>query len=81
MPEFANRAFSLLLNLYDVDCERFGDAKKDFYSTALLKIMKLPWEAKAKYHLLCALLPYLDTDKVRVHDLQSSQRFSEFFLD
>ncbi|XP_023821654.1 thyroid adenoma-associated protein homolog [Oryzias latipes] len=64
VPEFANRAFSLLLNLYDVDCERFGDAKKDFYSTALLKIMKLPWEAKAKYHLLCALLPYLDTDKV-----------------
>lgn len=65
VPEFANRAFSLLLDVYDMDCEKFGDTNRDFYSTVFLKIMKLPWEAKAKYHLLCALVPYLGTDKVR----------------
>ncbi|XP_024130967.1 thyroid adenoma-associated protein homolog isoform X2 [Oryzias melastigma] len=64
VPEFANRAFSLLLDVYDMDCEKFGDTNRDFYSTVFLKIMKLPWEAKAKYHLLCALVPYLGTDKV-----------------
>lgn len=68
VPEFASSAFVLLLSLYDMDCEQFGDAKI-FYSTLLQRIMKLPWESKAKYLHLCALLPYLGTNMVRFQEL------------
>uniref|UniRef100_A0A3B4ZZQ2 Thyroid adenoma-associated protein homolog n=1 Tax=Stegastes partitus TaxID=144197 RepID=A0A3B4ZZQ2_9TELE len=64
VSEFARSAFVLLLDLYEKDCEHFCDTKKTFYFTLLQRIMKLPWEAKAKYHRLCALLPYLGTDMV-----------------
>ncbi|XP_041856056.1 thyroid adenoma-associated protein homolog isoform X2 [Melanotaenia boesemani] len=64
VPEFASSAFIQLLNLYEMDCEQFCDAEKTFYATLLQRIMKLPREAKAKYHHLSALLPYLDTNMV-----------------
>uniref|UniRef100_A0A3P8UEC5 Si:ch211-225b11.4 n=1 Tax=Amphiprion percula TaxID=161767 RepID=A0A3P8UEC5_AMPPE len=64
VSEFARSAFVLLLDLYEKDCEQFCDAKTTFYFTLLQRIMKLPWEAKAKYHHLCALLPYLGTDMI-----------------
>ncbi|XP_047238412.1 thyroid adenoma-associated protein homolog isoform X1 [Girardinichthys multiradiatus] len=62
VPEFASSAFTLLLNLYAMDCEHFCDTKKTFYFTLLERLLKLPWEAKAKYHRLCALLPYVGAD-------------------
>ncbi|KAM4746045.1 tRNA (32-2'-O)-methyltransferase regulator THADA isoform 2-T2 [Anableps anableps] len=64
VPEFASSAFSLLLNLYSLDCEQFCDTKKAFYFTLLERLLKLPWEAKAKYHRLCALLPYVGAELV-----------------
>uniref|UniRef100_A0A3Q2QTY6 Si:ch211-225b11.4 n=1 Tax=Fundulus heteroclitus TaxID=8078 RepID=A0A3Q2QTY6_FUNHE len=62
--EFASCAFALLLNIYAMDCEQFCDAKRTFYFTLLERLLKLPWEAKAKYPRLCALLPYVGTDLV-----------------
>ncbi|KAI3372852.1 hypothetical protein L3Q82_023303, partial [Scortum barcoo] len=64
VSDFVRSAFSLLLDLYEMDCEQFSDTKKTLYRTLLQRIIKLPWEAKAKYHRLCALLPYLGTDMV-----------------
>ncbi|KAL6114197.1 uncharacterized protein ACO6RY_05021 [Pungitius sinensis] len=64
VSEFVGGAFGLLLDLYETDCEQFCDTEKTLYSTLLQRIIKLPWEAKAKYHRLCALLPYLGTDVV-----------------
>ncbi|XP_042345011.1 thyroid adenoma-associated protein homolog [Plectropomus leopardus] len=64
VSEFVRSAFCLLLDLYEMDCEQFHDTKKTLYVTLLHRIIKLPWEAKAKYHRLCALLPYLGTDMV-----------------
>uniref|UniRef100_A0AAQ4RRM0 Si:ch211-225b11.4 n=1 Tax=Gasterosteus aculeatus aculeatus TaxID=481459 RepID=A0AAQ4RRM0_GASAC len=64
VSEFVRGAFCLLLDLYETDCERFCDTEKTLYFTLLQRIIKLPWEAKAKYHRLCALLPYLGTDVV-----------------
>lgn len=66
VPEFASSAFSLLLNLYALDCEQFCDTKKAFYFTLLEPLIKLPWEAKAKYHRLCALLPYVGAYRVGI---------------
>ncbi|XP_056135401.1 thyroid adenoma-associated protein homolog [Lampris incognitus] len=64
VSQFVRSSFSLLLELYEADCKQFGDTKKTLYLTLLQRVTKLPWEAKAKYPLLCALLPYLGTDKV-----------------
>ncbi|XP_068560247.1 tRNA (32-2'-O)-methyltransferase regulator THADA isoform X2 [Cebidichthys violaceus] len=64
VSEFVRSAFCLLLDLYNMDCEQFCDTKKTLYFTLLQRIIKLPWESKAKYHRLCALLPYLGTDMV-----------------
>uniref|UniRef100_A0A7N8YBI2 Si:ch211-225b11.4 n=1 Tax=Mastacembelus armatus TaxID=205130 RepID=A0A7N8YBI2_9TELE len=64
VSEFARSAFCLVLDLYEVDSEHFCDSKKTLYYTLLEQIIKLPWEAKPKYHRLCALLPYLGTNMV-----------------
>ncbi|XP_034398095.1 thyroid adenoma-associated protein homolog isoform X2 [Cyclopterus lumpus] len=64
VSEFVRSAFCLLLDVYTMDCEQFCDTKKTLYFTLLERIIKLPWEAKAKYHRLCALLPYMGTDMV-----------------
>ncbi|XP_073321451.1 tRNA (32-2'-O)-methyltransferase regulator THADA [Pagrus major] len=64
VSEFVRSAFSLLLDLYKMDCEQFRDTEKPLYSALLQRIIKLPWEAKAKYHRLCAVLPYVGTDMV-----------------
>ncbi|XP_040897367.1 thyroid adenoma-associated protein homolog [Toxotes jaculatrix] len=64
VSEFVRSAFCLLLDLYKMDCEQLCATEKTLYFTLLQRIIKLPWEAKAKYHRLCALLPYLGTDKV-----------------
>uniref|UniRef100_UPI0037E75B27 tRNA (32-2'-O)-methyltransferase regulator THADA n=1 Tax=Semicossyphus pulcher TaxID=241346 RepID=UPI0037E75B27 len=64
VSEFVRTAFSLLLELYEMDCEQFCDTKRTLYLTLLQRIIKLPWESKAKYHRLCALLPYVGTSMV-----------------
>ncbi|XP_061672934.1 tRNA (32-2'-O)-methyltransferase regulator THADA-like isoform X2 [Syngnathoides biaculeatus] len=64
VSDCARVTFSLLLDLYDTDCERFGDQKKPLYLSLLQRIIQLPWESKAKYQRLCALVPYLGTDTV-----------------
>ncbi|XP_061527590.1 tRNA (32-2'-O)-methyltransferase regulator THADA isoform X2 [Phycodurus eques] len=63
VSDCARVTLSLFLDLYDVDCEQFGD-KKPLYLALLQRIIQLPWESKAKYQHLCALLPYLGTDTV-----------------
>lgn len=66
VSELVCSAFGLLLELYEMDCEQFGDTRKPFFSTLLQRIIELPWETKAKYKRLCGLLPYLSTDTVRL---------------
>ncbi|XP_045890923.1 thyroid adenoma-associated protein homolog isoform X2 [Micropterus dolomieu] len=67
VSDFVRSAFCLLLDIYEMDCEQLSDTKKTLYFTLLQRIIKLPWEAKAKYHRLCALLPYLGSDMVLDH--------------
>ncbi|XP_068167990.1 tRNA (32-2'-O)-methyltransferase regulator THADA [Antennarius striatus] len=64
VSDFVRGAFSLLLDLYDMDCEQFCDTNKPLYFTLLKRVIKLPWECKTKYQRLCSLLPYLGTDTV-----------------
>nr|XP_029493834.1 thyroid adenoma-associated protein homolog isoform X1 [Oncorhynchus nerka] len=64
VSEVVRSAFCLLLEIYEMDCQRFGDTQKNLHISLLHRITKLPWEAKAKYFPLCSLLPYVGTDMV-----------------
>ncbi|XP_066545375.1 tRNA (32-2'-O)-methyltransferase regulator THADA isoform X2 [Amia ocellicauda] len=67
VSEFVHSLFRLLLEIYELECERFQDPERPLYMSLLHRVTALPWEAKSKYFPLCALLPYIGTDKVLEH--------------
>lgn len=66
VSEVVRTAFSLFLEIYELDCQLSGDDEKLLYVDLLRRIAELPWESKAKYSPLGALLPYVGTDKVNL---------------
>ncbi|XP_039515699.1 thyroid adenoma-associated protein homolog isoform X2 [Pimephales promelas] len=64
VAEVARSAFCLLMEIYEKDCSHFGNTEKRLYVELLNRISELPWESKAKYLLLTAVIPYTGTDKV-----------------
>ncbi|KAM9447169.1 tRNA (32-2'-O)-methyltransferase regulator THADA isoform 2-T2 [Clarias gariepinus] len=64
VSESVRTAFSLFLEIYELDCRLSGDTEKRLHVNLLHRIAELPWESRAKYSPLCALLPYVGTDKV-----------------
>lgn len=66
MSESVRTAFSLFLEIYELDCRLSGDTEKRLYVNSLHRIAELPWESRAKYSPLGALLPYVGTDKVQL---------------
>ncbi|KAK1160136.1 hypothetical protein AOXY_G21641 [Acipenser oxyrinchus oxyrinchus] len=67
VSEFVYNSFRVLLEIYRLECERFRDTEKPLYTSLLQRVTALPWQAKAKYFPLCALIPYLGTGKVLEH--------------
>lgn len=64
MSEAVRTAFSLFLEIYEQDCLLSGDDEKRLYTDLLRRIAELPWESRAKYSPLGAVLLYVHTDKV-----------------
>ncbi|KAJ8286052.1 hypothetical protein GJAV_G00034000 [Gymnothorax javanicus] len=64
VSEFVHSSFRLLLEIYSLDRQRFGDTERPLYFTLLRRISALPWDAKAKYFPLSALVPYIGINKV-----------------
>ncbi|KAI5613059.1 thyroid adenoma-associated protein-like isoform X3, partial [Silurus asotus] len=64
VSESVRTAFSLFLEIYEMDRRLSGDTEKRLYVNLLHRIAELPWESKAKYSPLGALVPYVGTDKV-----------------
>nr|XP_015221939.1 PREDICTED: thyroid adenoma-associated protein homolog isoform X1 [Lepisosteus oculatus] len=64
ISEFVHSSFRQLLEIYELECEHFTEEGKPLYTSLLHRITSLPWEAKAKYFPLCALLPYVGTNRV-----------------
>ncbi|XP_026787175.3 thyroid adenoma-associated protein homolog isoform X1 [Pangasianodon hypophthalmus] len=64
VSESVRTAFSLFLEIYELDCQLSGDTEKRLYVNLLRRIAELPWESRAKYSPLSALLPYVGTNKV-----------------
>lgn len=66
VSESVRTAFGLFLEIYELDCRLSGDREKRFYVDLLHRIAELPWESRAKYSPLSALLPSVGTDKVNL---------------
>ncbi|XP_074062548.1 tRNA (32-2'-O)-methyltransferase regulator THADA-like [Macrotis lagotis] len=65
LSEATLRSFSLFLELYGKECEHFGDeALRPLYDELLERVWALPWPTKARYPVLCALLPFLGSEPV-----------------
>lgn len=77
MSESVRTAFSLFLEIYELDCRLSGDAEKRLYVDLLHRIAELPWESRAKYSPLSALLQYMGTDKVE-HVLYHVQQLRHY---
>uniref|UniRef100_A0AAY4CHN4 DUF2428 domain-containing protein n=1 Tax=Denticeps clupeoides TaxID=299321 RepID=A0AAY4CHN4_9TELE len=61
VSEYVRGAFGLFVEIYDLDCRCYGDTERTLLTQLLQQITELPWETKAKYPLLCVLLPYVGT--------------------
>ncbi|XP_043096293.1 thyroid adenoma-associated protein homolog isoform X2 [Puntigrus tetrazona] len=64
VAEVARSAFCLFMEIYEKDCLHFENTDKRLHVELLNRISELPWESKAKYLPLTAILPYAGTDKV-----------------
>lgn len=67
VSEFVHSSFQLLLEIYCLECKHFEDPKRPLYEQFLQRIILMPWQVKARYFPLCAVLPYVGTEKVRKH--------------
>ncbi|XP_036604150.1 thyroid adenoma-associated protein homolog [Trichosurus vulpecula] len=65
LSEATLRSFSLFLELYGKECDHLGDdAERPLYDELLERVRALPWPTKARYPALCALLPFLGSERV-----------------
>ncbi|XP_039360755.1 thyroid adenoma-associated protein homolog isoform X3 [Mauremys reevesii] len=62
--EFIHSSFQHLLEIYRLECHRFEDLERPLYEQFLRRIITMPWQVKARYFPLCAILPYVGTEKV-----------------
>ncbi|XP_078523982.1 tRNA (32-2'-O)-methyltransferase regulator THADA-like [Lissotriton helveticus] len=62
--EFVLRSFHHYLKTYCLECDHFGDTEKPLYKEFLQRIAVIPWQVKARYAPLCALLPFAGPDMV-----------------
>ncbi|XP_032620614.1 tRNA (32-2'-O)-methyltransferase regulator THADA-like isoform X1 [Chelonoidis abingdonii] len=62
--EFIHSSFQHLLEIYHLECLHFEDLERPLYEQFLQRIITMPWQVKARYFPLCAILPYVGTEKV-----------------
>ncbi|XP_044296671.1 thyroid adenoma-associated protein homolog [Varanus komodoensis] len=64
VSDFIHQSLRLLLEIYTLECDHFDDTERSLYGWFLQKIMFTPWQLRARYFVLIAVLPYLDPGKV-----------------
>ncbi|XP_048371009.1 thyroid adenoma-associated protein homolog isoform X1 [Sphaerodactylus townsendi] len=64
VSDFIHSSFQHLLEIYSLECDHFKDTERPLYEQFLQRVLCLPWQAKARYVPLCAILPYLGPGKV-----------------
>ncbi|KAM6052187.1 tRNA (32-2'-O)-methyltransferase regulator THADA-like [Chlamydotis macqueenii] len=64
VSEFIHSSFRLLLEIYHLECQRFQDQERPLYQQMLQRVVSMPWQIKARYVPLCAIVPYVGSQQV-----------------
>ncbi|KAM6377707.1 LOW QUALITY PROTEIN: tRNA (32-2'-O)-methyltransferase regulator THADA-like [Pluvialis apricaria] len=64
VSEFIHSSFRLLLEIYHLECQHFQDKERPLYQQMLQKVVSMPWQIKARYVPLCAIVPYVGSQQV-----------------
>ncbi|KAM6403913.1 tRNA (32-2'-O)-methyltransferase regulator THADA-like [Rhynochetos jubatus] len=64
VSEFIHSSFQLLMEIYHLECQHFQDQKRPFYQQMLQRVVSTPWQIKARYVPLCAIIPYVGSQQV-----------------
>ncbi|XP_063171374.1 tRNA (32-2'-O)-methyltransferase regulator THADA-like [Candoia aspera] len=64
VSDFVHSSFQILLEIYSLECDHFEDPERPLFREYLQRVIFMPWEAKARYFALIAILPYLGPEKV-----------------
>ncbi|KAM6193435.1 tRNA (32-2'-O)-methyltransferase regulator THADA-like [Sarcoramphus papa] len=64
VSEFIHSSFRLLLEIYHLECQHFQDQERPLYRQMLQRVVSMPWQIKAKYVPLCAIVPYVGSQQV-----------------
>ncbi|XP_063207350.1 tRNA (32-2'-O)-methyltransferase regulator THADA-like isoform X1 [Chroicocephalus ridibundus] len=64
VSEFIHSSFRLLLEIYHLECQHFQDQERPLYQQMLQRVVSMPWQIKARYVPLCAIVPYVGSQQV-----------------
>ncbi|XP_075290912.1 tRNA (32-2'-O)-methyltransferase regulator THADA-like isoform X2 [Opisthocomus hoazin] len=64
VSEFIHSSFRLLLEIYHLECQHFQDQERPLYQQMLQRVVSMPWQIKARYVPLCAIVPYMGSQQV-----------------
>ncbi|KAF4790367.1 thyroid adenoma-associated protein [Turdus rufiventris] len=64
VSEFIHSSFRLLLETYHLECQHFQDQERPLYQQMLERVVSMPWQIKARYVPLCAIVPYMGSQQV-----------------
>ncbi|KAJ7404326.1 thyroid adenoma-associated protein [Pitangus sulphuratus] len=64
VSEFIHSSFRLLLEIYHFECQHFQDQERSLYRQMLQRVVSMPWQIKARYVPLCAIVPYMGSQQV-----------------
>ncbi|XP_030316686.1 thyroid adenoma-associated protein homolog [Calypte anna] len=64
VSEFIHSSFRLLLEIYHLECQHFQDQERPLYQQMLQRVISMPWQIKARYVPLCAIIPYVGSQQV-----------------
>ncbi|XP_063272290.1 tRNA (32-2'-O)-methyltransferase regulator THADA-like isoform X3 [Prinia subflava] len=64
VSEFIHSSFRLLLEIYHLECQHFQDQERSLYKQMLQRVVSMPWQIKARYVPLCAIVPYMGSQQV-----------------
>ncbi|XP_064248264.1 tRNA (32-2'-O)-methyltransferase regulator THADA-like isoform X2 [Passer domesticus] len=64
VSEFIHSSFRLLLEIYHLECQHFQDQERPLYQQMLQRVVSMPWQIKARYVPLCAVVPYMGSQQV-----------------
>ncbi|XP_054029210.1 thyroid adenoma-associated protein homolog [Dryobates pubescens] len=64
VSEFIHSSFRVLLEIYHLECQHFQDQERALYQQMLHRVVSMPWQIKARYVPLCAIIPYVGSQQV-----------------